>query len=85
MIKQKQLLNLLYPKITENKMIKILLVKKIQKLGNLNLINWINKSQYYAQEKIVFIYMIMIKMKLFKKSSKKINLYIHTVFYQMIY
>ena len=70
MIKQKQLLNLLYPKITENKMIKILLVKKIQKLGNLNLINWINQSQYYAQEKIVFIYMIMIKMKLFKKSSK---------------
>ena len=51
-------------------MIKILLVKKIQKLGNLNLINWINQSQYYAQEKIVFIYMIMIKMKLFKKSSK---------------
>ena len=85
MIKQKQLVNLLYPKITENKMIKILLVKKIQKLGNLNLINWINQIQYYAQEKIVFIYMIMIKMKLFKKSSKKINLYIYTVFYQMIY
>ena len=83
MIKQKQLLNLLYPKITEN--IKILLIKKIQKLGNLNLINWINQIQYYAQEKLVFIYMIMIKMKLFKKSSKKIKLYIYTVFYQMIY